>query len=192
MNRLMRCCMVGVAATVLASCDAPAPRDIVFASRPAPGSDSLELFAMPREGGPRRQLTNNGSSNFPTLSPDGRTIAFISNRDGNTALWVIDAYSGRQHPVRIRERRYLRPRRDLDLRVVDEAGHSLPARVSVTDSRSRFYAPNDAWIHADDLIVPERQAVETVPRDTLVAVQTPHRCRRPARAVDVRIEGGDR
>lgn len=92
MNRLMRCCLVGVATTALASCEAPAPRDIVFASRLAPGSDSLELFAMPREGGPRRQLTDNGSSNFPTLSPDGRTIAY-SHRPpgGRLELHMMDA-----------------------------------------------------------------------------------------------------
>jgi len=91
-KRLMRCCLVGVAAAALTSCDAPAPRDIVFASRPVPGSGSLELFAMPRDGGSRRQLTSNGSSNFPTLSPDGRTIAY-SHRPpgGRLELHLMDA-----------------------------------------------------------------------------------------------------
>jgi len=144
------------------------------------GRQWQQLWLLPVAGGYPFPLTYGDFDNTnPRWSPDGRTIAFISNRDGNTALWVVDAYSGRQQPVQIRERRYLRPHRDLDLRVVDDAGRSLPARVSVTDSRSRFYAPDDSWIHADDLIVPERQAVETryfhtdgrsrisVPRDRL-------------------------
>ena len=126
------------------------------------GRQWQQLWLLPVAGGYPFPLTYGDYDNTnPRWSPDGQTVAFISNRAGNTALWVIDAYSGRQQPVRIRERRYLRPRRDLDLRVVDEAGRSLPARVSITDSRSRFYAPDDSWIHSDDLIVPERQAVET-------------------------------
>ena len=44
---------------------------------------------------------------------------------------------------------------------MDEAGQPLPARVSVTDSRRRSYAPDEAWMHADDMLVPERQAIET-------------------------------
>jgi len=126
------------------------------------GRQWQQLWLLPVAGGYPFPLTYGDYDNTnPRWSPDDKTIAFISNRDGNTALWLLDAYSGRQQPVQLRERRYQRPRRDLDLRVVDEAGHSLPARVSVTDSRSRFYAPDDAWIHADDLMVPERQAVET-------------------------------
>ena len=126
------------------------------------GRQWQQLWLLPAAGGYPFPLTYGEYDNTnPRWSPDGRTIAFISNRDGNTALWLIDAYSGRQQPVRIRERQYLRPRRELDLRVVDEASRRLPARVSITDSRSRFHAPDDAWVHADDLIVPERQAVET-------------------------------
>jgi hypothetical protein len=45
--------------------------------------------------------------------------------------------------------------------VQDEAGRPLPSRISVVDGRQRFYAPHDAWIHADDLIVREQQSVET-------------------------------
>ena len=66
-----------------------------------------------------------------------------------------------ERPLPAAERRYLQPRRDLNLQVVDEAGNSIPARISVTDSRQRSYAPDEAWVHADDLIVRERQAVET-------------------------------
>lgn len=126
------------------------------------GRQWQQLWLLPVSGGYPFPLTYGDYDNTnPRWSPDGRTIAFVSNRAGNTALWLVDTYSGGQRPVEIRERRYLRPRRDLDLKVVDEAGRSLPARVSVTDSRSRFYAPDDAWIHADDLLVPERQAFET-------------------------------
>jgi TolB protein len=126
------------------------------------GRQWQQLWLMPVEGGFPFPLTYGDYDNTnPAWSPDGRTIAFISNRSGNTALWMIDASSGEQHPLRVVERRYLQPRRELTLLVRDEAGNSIPARISVTDSRHRSYAPDDAWVHADDLIVRERQAIET-------------------------------
>jgi TolB protein len=126
------------------------------------GRQWQQLWLLPVEGGSPFPLTYGDYDNTgPRWSPDGRTIAFISNRAGNTALWLIDAVSGEQRPLEISERRYLRPHRELTLDVVDESGRSLPARISVTDSRQRPYAPDDTWMHADDMLVPERQAFET-------------------------------
>ena len=126
------------------------------------GRQWQQLWLLPVAGGYPFPLTYGDWDNTnPRWSPDGRAIAFISNRFGNTALWLIDALSGEERPLRIVERRYLQPHRELNLQVLDEAGHSVPARISVTDTRMRSHAPDDAWIHADDMIVPERQAVET-------------------------------
>ncbi|MGA2421939.1 MAG: CehA/McbA family metallohydrolase, partial [Candidatus Acidiferrum sp.] len=36
------------------------------------------------------------------------------------------------------------------LTVLDEQGDSVPARISITDSKGKFYAPPYAWIAADD------------------------------------------
>ena len=103
-------------------------------------------------------------------------IAFISNRSGNTALWLIDAVSGKERPLRAAERRYLRPRRELNLQVRGRGRATrIPARISITDSRQRSYAPDDAWIHADDLMVrgasADRDALFPQPRaDSRIAV----------------------
>jgi len=126
------------------------------------GRQWQQLWLLPVAGGYPFPLTYGDWDNTnPRWSPDGRTVAFISNRDGNTALWLIDARSGEERPLRIVERRYRQPHRELNLLVLDETGRSIPARISVTDSRQRSYAPDEAWIHADDMIVPERQTVET-------------------------------
>ena len=126
------------------------------------GRQWQQLWLLPASGGYPFPLTYGDYDNTnPRWSPDGRRIAFISNRAGNTALWLIDAFSAQERPVQIAERGYLQPHHALRLRVVDETGSVIPARVSITDSRSRSYAPDAAWMHADDLIVPERQAVET-------------------------------
>jgi Tol biopolymer transport system component len=126
------------------------------------GRQWQQLWLLPVDGGYPFPLTyGEHDDTGPRWSPDGRTIAFISNRSGNTALWFVDAVSGEQRPLRIEERRYLRPHRPLTLRIVDETEREIAARVSVTDSRGRAYAPDDAWVHADDMLVPERDAFET-------------------------------
>ena len=126
------------------------------------GRQWQQLWLLPLEGGYAFPLTYGEYDNTnPRWSPDGRTIAFISNRSGNTVAWLIDAISGEERPLLITERRYLRPHREVNLHVVDEAGNTMPARISVTDSRHQSYAPHDAWMHADDMLAPERQTIET-------------------------------
>ena len=51
-----------------------------------------DLYAIPIEGGKARRLTSGMAWDAtPRFSPDGRTIAFISDRDGTENLWVIAA-----------------------------------------------------------------------------------------------------
>jgi Tol biopolymer transport system component len=126
------------------------------------GRQWQQLWLLPVGGGYPFPLTYGDYDNTnPAWSPDGRKIAFISNRAGNTALWLVDAMSGEERSIDAGTRRYLQPHRELTLDIVDEAGRALPARISVTDSRQRTYAPDDAWIQADDMLVPERQTIET-------------------------------
>ncbi len=52
------------------------------------------IYRMPSGGGEATSLTQNSgvSLNFqPRISPDGRTIAFISDRRGQYNLWVMNA-----------------------------------------------------------------------------------------------------
>jgi Tol biopolymer transport system component len=53
---------------------------------------------MEADGGNQRRLTNQGSSNSsPAVSPDGRSIAFVSNRDGNDEIYIMDIDGGNPH-----------------------------------------------------------------------------------------------
>ncbi len=83
-------------------------------------------------------------------SPDGKRIALISNRDGNTSLWIQEVLGGRQRQLAVKERRYRRPMGRLRISVLDAAGRPIAARVSVTVLDGLAYAPDDAWMHADD------------------------------------------
>src|SRR5262249_9100902 len=53
------------------------------------------IYLISIDGGEPRQLTNDKrSSNSPRWSPDGKKIAFISARDGQSQIWTIDVASG--------------------------------------------------------------------------------------------------
>jgi Tol biopolymer transport system component len=83
-------------------------------------------------------------------SPDGRRIAYVSNEDGNTSLWVLEVVGGERKRIVARERQYSRPMATLQLQL------SAASRVSVIGSDNRYYGPNDRWIHADDGFDPVR------------------------------------
>jgi hypothetical protein len=122
------------------------------------GAQWQQLWLLPTRGGTPFQLTfGDWDATNPRWSPEGRRIAFISNRDGNTALKVLDVISGQETPVEIRERKTLAPRVALQVRIQDEAGRPMPARISLVDGRGHTFAPEGAWIHADDLLVPTQK-----------------------------------
>lgn len=113
------------------------------------GRNWHQLWLQPIQGGYPFPLTYGEYDNRnPRWSPDGQHIAFISNRDGNTALYLITAFDGKQTLVDTGNRTY--DHRKLKIDVHDENGVSLTARISVTDEQGRFYAPAHAWIAADD------------------------------------------
>lgn len=59
-----------------------------------------DLYVLPVEGGRASKLTS--GSDWDTearWSPDGRTIAFTSDRGGNLEVWLMDADGGNAHPL---------------------------------------------------------------------------------------------
>src|SRR5438045_5874073 len=54
-----------------------------------------ELYTVGKEGGIARRLTSGpGYSSFPRFSPDGSQLAFTSQYDGNTEVYVMPAEGG--------------------------------------------------------------------------------------------------
>ena len=59
-----------------------------------------DLYRVGIDGGQAEALTNDIAWNFqPRYSPDGRHIAFISDRDGAENIWIMDADGGNLHQV---------------------------------------------------------------------------------------------
>ena len=63
-----------------------------------PGTTDAEIFVVNADGtGGRAQLTDNAATDaFPDWSPDGRRIAFVSHRDGNSEVYVMRANGARE------------------------------------------------------------------------------------------------
>jgi TolB protein len=115
------------------------------------GQSWHQLWVMPSAGGDAFPISYGAFDNInPRWSPDGSKIAFISNRGGNTSLWVQTIPGGEQTEVVMRERKYLKPMGRLALRIVDSSGKAVAARVFVTGADRLAYAPDEAWVYADD------------------------------------------
>jgi TolB protein len=110
-----------------------------------------QLWLMPSNGGDAFPISyGDWDDTNVRWSPDGKRLAFISNRNGNPELWLQDAVGGKQVELQAETRNYLRPHKAISIAVVDDKGSEELARVSVTDQNGKFYSSPNAWIHADD------------------------------------------
>lgn len=126
------------------------------------GRNWHQLWLLPSAGGYPIPLTYGEHDNTsPRWSPDGKRIAFISNREGNTSLWVVNAFDGGQEQIKQTRLVYKAEKTQLTINVRDEKSNLIPARVSVTDGHGKFYAPNSSWIHADDSRYPSHEQFES-------------------------------
>jgi TolB protein len=115
------------------------------------GQQWHQLWVMPANGGDAFPVSyGDWDETSARWSPDGKRLAFVSNRNGGTQLWLQSIPGGTRWQLEISQRRHLHPIGRLQLRVFDAEGNITLARVSVTDAAGRFYAPEHAWINGDD------------------------------------------
>jgi len=113
------------------------------------------LYTRAMDGSDERRLTSDSADAFnPRWSPDGRSIAFLSNARGLPHLAIIDVASGRVREVVITSRTWKRPMGTLRVRVNDASRRQpTAARVHLTAADAKFYAPASAfarWTWATD------------------------------------------
>ena len=81
----------------------PDGRRVVFARRVYDwdsNSTSINLWIVPIEGGEPRRLTSAKSHDTsPAWSPDGRLVAFVSDRGGSSQVFTIDPQGGEAIPL---------------------------------------------------------------------------------------------
>ncbi|MGA8151189.1 MAG: CehA/McbA family metallohydrolase [Terriglobales bacterium] len=138
----------------------PDGKRIVYASYL--GRQWHQLWVIPSRGGDAFPLSYGDFENTdPRWSPDGAEIAFISNRSGNTSLWMQDALGGAQRQMVAKEKNYSKPMGHLSITVLDPSGKPTPARIFATGEDGRTYAPDDAWMHAEDDFVRSERRFES-------------------------------
>jgi TolB protein len=109
-----------------------------------------QLWVMPSRAGDAFPVSyGDWDETYARWAPDGRTLAFISNRSGNTELWLQPIPGGLQRQLIARERTFIRPHGRVLLHVVDPGGALTAARVSVTDAAGKFYSGRTSWISGD-------------------------------------------
>jgi len=109
------------------------------------------LWVMPAGGGDAFPISyGNWDETNVRWSPDGGELAFVSNREGSTKIVVQEAIGGVRYELATEIRKYLHARKTLTIWAKNETDSDMPARICVTDSAGRSYAPDDAWIYADD------------------------------------------
>lgn len=138
----------------------PDGKRIVYASYL--GRQWNQLWTMPAAGGDPFPLSYGDFDNTnPRWSPDGKRIAFISNRSGNTSLWTLEVLGGAQRQIVVRDKHYLHAMGRLSITVLDVLGKPVASRISVDGDDGRAYAPDDAWMHAEDNFVRAERPFES-------------------------------
>ncbi|MEZ5403391.1 MAG: CehA/McbA family metallohydrolase [Bryobacteraceae bacterium] len=108
------------------------------------GKGDRELYRVTRGSAPSA-ITNSPRDEFsPAVSPDGKTLAFESNRLGNLDLFTVPLAGGEARHVRITGLRFRAAYARVRIRVTDETGQPARARLFVRASDDRAYAPPGA------------------------------------------------
>ncbi|MDW8355579.1 MAG: CehA/McbA family metallohydrolase [Bryobacterales bacterium] len=124
----------------------PDGKRLVYSSTRGAAHPFHALYLLPVAGGEPYKLTFGAHDHFhPRWSPDGERIAYISNQEGLPQLALLEAHGGKQRIVRITRRRWRRPMGRLQVRLVDERGKPVPARVWGLAADGKFYAPEDGY-----------------------------------------------
>ncbi len=99
-----------------------------------------DLYTLPIEGGTARRIVGGLSfESQPTWSPDGRTIAFLSDRTGVENLWIADADGGNPRAVS-------RDRRTDDRPQIMTSPAWTPDGQYIVVSKSRPPDPGTFWL----------------------------------------------
>jgi TolB protein len=119
----------------------------VYSSHRGTADQYDNLYVLPVDGGEPYKLTFFDYDAFhPRWSPDGESIAYISNEGGVPRLAVLETYGGGRRNVDIVQRRWKRPVGVVSLQTFDASTeHLTPSRIQLKASDGKFYAPPNTY-----------------------------------------------
>jgi len=126
----------------------PDGKRFLYASAAGGADEFNHLYVLPVTGGHPYKMTFGEFDDFhPRWSPDGDTIAFISNRDGLPDLYLLDAQAGGVKRLAITSKRWKNPRAKVRVTVLDgRTGQPTAARIAGKASDGMLYGPDDALV----------------------------------------------
>jgi TolB protein len=115
---------------------------IVYSAEVVNGKGDYELYRVARAGGTPVNLTKSPRDEFaPAMSPDGRTIAHVSNHLGNIDLFTMPVAGGDKKHVRLTKLKFRNASGSVRVRVRDEQGNPTAVRLFVRASDGKAYCP---------------------------------------------------
>ena len=111
------------------------------------GKGDFELYSVPRAGGKPVNITNTPRDEFaPAVSPDGKTIAHVSNHLGNIDMFLMPVAGGEKTHVRLTSLKFKQPSGRLRVKVIDEMGQPTRVRLHVRAADGKAYSPQGSPI----------------------------------------------
>ena len=124
-------------------CWADSGRSLIVAAELGQAHD--DLWKLPLDDplrGMVKLTSGQADEDRPSVSRDGKWLAYTDNRDGPTAIVVRNIATGEEAAVRFDAMDYRRPTGTLRLRVVDAATKKpVIARISLKEDGGRYHAP---------------------------------------------------
>jgi TolB protein len=119
----------------------------IYSSHRGAADQYDNLYVLPVEGGEPYKMTLFDYDAFhPRWSPDGESIAYISNEGGVPRLAVLETYGGGHRNIDIVQRRWKRPVGVVSIQTFDTGTeHLTPSRIQLTASDGKFYAPPNTY-----------------------------------------------
>jgi len=115
------------------------------------GGQWHNLWLMPAKGGDAFPISyGDWDETNVRWSPGGKMVAAISNESGTTEIFWQTIPAAKKQYLQTEKRKYMRARSTLKFRVESSGANNAGARISVTDSMGRFFAPPNMQIYADD------------------------------------------